>query len=210
MALDRSQVEAVIQRALELDEAPSTGMDAGAVRRIGDELGVSPKAMSQALAEIGAGRPGPLSVSAQATIPVPPAGLDSALASFLRLRGLAPTGSGVWQQETGWWPDLYRFWAVAPVGVVVGEADDGSVVRMTARLDRLWRAHLGAALLGPLLLVMAVLGAGPPPSLGGVGLLVVWVGLCGWTYLARRAAVERRLRGALATVADPAYRMHPW
>ncbi|MBT8165854.1 MAG: hypothetical protein KJP22_05765 [Acidimicrobiia bacterium] len=210
MAFDRVQVEAVIERALELDDAPSAGMDAGAVRRIGDELGVSPGAMSQALAEIGAGRPGPLSVSAQATIPVPPAVLESALSSFLRLRGLAPTGSAVWQQASGWWPDLYRFSAVSPVAVTVGEADDATALRLTARLDRVWRVHLLAALLAPLALVLAVLGVGPGLSLGSVILLAAWVGLCGWTYLVRRTAVERRLRGALDTVANPAYRLHPW
>lgn len=210
MAFDRSQVEAVIQRALELDDVPTTGMDAAAVLRVGEELGVSSEAMIRALAEVTSDRPGPLSVGAQATIAVSAAAAEAALAAFLRLRGLASTGSAVWQQETGWWPDLYRFWAVTPVGVTVGVADDGAVVRLTARLDRVWRAHLAAALLAPILLVVSLLGAGPEPSVGGVVLLAVWVGLCGWTYLARRAAVARRLRGALDTVADPAYRRHPW
>ena len=73
--------------ALELDDAPSAGMDAGAVRRIGDELGVSPKAMAQALAEIGAGRPGPLSVAKKS--PSPPNSAVSTLTAVwcsVRLR----------------------------------------------------------------------------------------------------------------------------
>ena len=113
MAFDRSQVEAVIQRALELDDVPTTGMDAAAVLRVGEELGVSSEAMIRALAEVTSDRPGPLSVSAQATIAVSAAGAETVLDAFLRLRGLASTGSAVGQQETGWWPDLYRFWAQA-------------------------------------------------------------------------------------------------
>jgi hypothetical protein len=210
MAFDRGQVEAVIQRALELDDVPTAGMDAAAVLRVGEELGVSSEAMIRALAEVTSDRSGPLSVSAQATIAVAAAEAETALAAFFRLRGLASTGSAVWQQETGWWPDLYRFWAVVPVGVTVGVADDGAVVRLTARLDRVWRAHLAAALLAPVLLMVSLLGAGPELSVGGVVLLAAWAGLCAWTYLARRAAVERRLRAALDIVADPAYRSHPW
>jgi hypothetical protein len=210
MAFDRSQVEAVLQRALELDEAPSSHLEAEAVRRIGEELGVSSAAMSQALAEITSGRPGPLSVSAQATIPVSASALGVALTSFLHLRGLAPASSSVWQQDSGWWPDLYRFRAVSPVGVTVGEADDATAIRLTARLDRVWRAHLGAALLAPLMVMMSLLGIGPGPSVGGFILLAGWVVLCGWTYLARREAIGRRLAGALDAVASPAYRLHPW
>jgi hypothetical protein len=92
----------------------------------------------------------------------------------------------------------------------VGEADDATAIRLTARLDRVWRAHLGAALLAPLMVVMTLLGFGPGPSLGGFILLAGWVVLCGWTYLARREAIGRRLAGALDAVASPAYRLHPW
>ncbi|NNC93429.1 MAG: hypothetical protein HKN80_13150, partial [Acidimicrobiia bacterium] len=134
----------------------------------------------------------------------------SALDSFFRLRGLTPAGSAVWEQGSGWWPDLYRFTARTPVGVSVGASDYGTTVRLTARLDRVWRAHLVSGLLAPLALVLTVLGAGPSAWFGLMLGALAWMAVVAWTYQLRREAVQRRLAAALADVSRPAYRLQPW
>ncbi|MCP4249494.1 MAG: hypothetical protein GY778_20830 [bacterium] len=171
---------------------------------------MSESAISQAIDEAVTGRPGPFNAVAQATVPAPAPEVQQALRSFLRLRGLSPTGSTVWQQESGWWPDLYRFTAITAVALSVNEAAGGTTVRLTARLDRVWRGHLGAALLAPLLLAVTLFGVGPSISMGSVLGAFAWVGAAAWTYRLRLEAVRRRLAGALVDVARPAYRLQPW
>ena len=166
--------------------------------------------MSQAIAEATAGRPGPRNAVAEVTISAAPSEVHDALDSLLRLRGLNPSGSAVWQQDSGWWPDLYRFTAITPVAVSVASSDHGTRARLTARLERIWRAHLIAALLAPLALILAVLGAGPSASVELVLGALAWMSIAGWTYQLRREAVQRRLAGALDDVSRPAYRLQPW
>lgn len=212
MVLDRRQVEAILERALELDSAGlEATFDIDTVQRLADELGVSSAALTTAIGEVGIETTGPLAVVAQSTIAAPVADVDAALAAFLRLRGLHTEGSSVWRQDSGWWPDLYRFTAVTPVATSLAAADDGTVVRMTARLDRVWRGHALAALLALLLLGLSVLtGSGPSDILGTVVLGAIWLALVAWTYYARREAIQRRLAGAITDVSGAAYRRNPW
>lgn len=210
MVFDRSQAEEVFERALELDGDAAPTFDSSALHRLADELGVSEAAMSQAIGEVIAGRPGLLNAVAAASLAVPVSEVGEALASFLRLRGLAPVGSTVWEQRSGWWPDLYRFTATTPVAVSVAETDGGSTVRLATRLDRVWRAHLVGALLAPVVLALALLGVGPSASAGTVVVALVWIGAAAWTYQLRREAVRRRLSRALEDVARPEYRLQPW
>jgi hypothetical protein len=209
MVFDKRQAEAVIERALEIDLGEAPAFDAAALQRLADELGVTPAAMSQAIEEAKSGRPGFLNAMAELAIDVPVADVERAMESMLRLRGLHPVGSRVWQQDSGWWPDLYRFRAAAPVAVSVEPADGGCAVRLTARLDRIWRAHLTGALLGPLLFLLALAGGtGSLPTVLVSAAGWSWFSL--WSYLPRRRAVERRLRSALTDLSRPAYRLHPW
>lgn len=210
MVFDRRQAEEVFERALEIDGAPVPAFDAASLQRLAAEMGVSESAMSQAIAEATIGPPGPLNALAEATIPAPPAEVRNALDSFFRLRGLTPAGSAVWEQGSGWWPDLYRLTARTPVGVSVGASDCGTTVRLTARLDRVWRAHLVAALLAPLALVLTVLGTGPSAWFGLMLGALAWMAVVAWAYQLRREAVQRRLAAALADVSRPAYRLQPW
>ncbi len=211
MVLDRNQVEAAIERAMELDAAEVSTFDVAAVQRLADELGVSQAAISQAIGEAVGGSPGPLNAAAQELIPATPAEVEEALESYFRLRGLGTDGSTVWRQQSGWWPDLYRFTATTPVAAAVAEAGEGTMVRLTARLDRVWRAHVVAVLLGPLLLAIAILtGAGPAALVSAVLLSLGWALLSAWTYQLRREAIRRRLARALHDVSQPAYRLAPW
>jgi len=211
MVLDRNQVEAAIERALELDAAEVPAFDVAAVQRLADELGVSQAAISQAIGEAVGGSPGPLNATAQAPISAPPAEVEEVLHSYFRLRGLGTDGSTVWRQESGWWPDLYRFTATTPVAAAVAEAGEGTMVRLTARLDRVWRAHVVSALFGPLLLAIAVLtGAGPSALLSSLLLSFGWVAVSAWAYQLRRESIRRRLAQALHDVSQPAYRLAPW
>ncbi len=210
MAFDRSQAEAVFERALELDAPAASTFDRAALQRLADELGVSESAMSRAIDEALAGRPGPLNAVAEAEIAASAPEIHEALGSYFRLRGLRPNGPTVWQQESGWWPDLYRFTATTAVAVSIREGDDRTTVRLTARLDRLWRVHLAAALMGPLLLLGGFIGVGPSVTVGSLVAVLLWVGAAAWTYQQRRQAVGRRLGGALTDVARPAYRLQPW
>ena len=210
MAFDRRQAEEVFERALEIDEAAVAEFDQSALQRLADEMGVSEAAMSQAIAEATGGRPGPRNAVAEATIPAAPSDVGAALDSFFRLRGLSPSGTTVWHQTSGWWPDLYRFTAITPVAVSLSGSESEATVRLTARLDRIWRSHLLAALLAPLVLVMAFLRTGSSVSLGLALGAVVWMTAAAWTYQQRRDAVARRLAGALGDVSNPAYRFHPW
>lgn len=210
MTFDRRQAEEVFERALELDTAAVPDFDRSALQRLADEMGVSEAAMSQAIAEATGGRPGPRNAVAEATIQAAPSDVGAALDSFLRLRGLSPSGTTVWHQTSGWWPDLYRLTAITPVAVSISGTDAEATVRLTARLDRIWRGHLMAALLGPLVIILAVVRAGSSISVGLVVGAVVWMTAAAWTYQLRRDAVQRRLAGALGDVSNPAYRFQPW
>jgi hypothetical protein len=209
MVFDRRQAESVIERALELDRGETPAFDAAALQRLADELEVSPAAMSQAIEEAKSGRPGFLNAMAELAIDAPVSDVERAVESMLRLRGLHPVGSRVWRQDSGWWPDLYRFRAAAPVAVSVRPADGGTAVRLTARLDRIWRAQLTGAILGPLLFLLALAaGTGSLPTV--LVAAVGWSCFSLWAYLPRRRAVERRLRSALTDLSRPAYRLQPW
>jgi len=212
MTLDRSQIEAVLERAFELDAATvDETVDVETVRRLADELGVSESALMQAMSEVAGERAGSHGVVAQASIPAQAADLEGALGSFLRLRGLITEGHDVWRQESGWWPDLYRFRAVTPVAVSIAPGDGVTVVSLTARLDRVWRGHVMAAVLAPLLVGLLLLAAPGLSSLvGGVVLGALWVGACGWAFHYRTESIRQRLASAIGEVSRPLYRLHPW
>ncbi len=212
--MDRDQVEVALTRAVEIDAAVEPAeptFDLPTVQRLADELGVSSEAIARAIGETTVPEAGPINAVAHATIPAPAPEVDRALESLLRLRGLQPVGSGVWQQASGWWPDLFRFRAVTPVAVTVAPGYGGTVVSLTARLDRVWRVHLAAAVLVPLVTALALLGAvGVGDLAGGLVAALAWVGSCAWGYQYRRESIRRRLAAALGDIAEPAYRRQPW
>jgi len=210
MAFDRKQAEEVFERALAIDAALAPTFDRADLQRLADELGVSESAMSQAISEAIGGQPGPRNAVAQATIPAPVSEVRNAFDSFFSLRGLYSRGSGVWEQGSGWWPDLYRFRAITPVALTIVESGEGSAARLTARLDSIWRVHLIGALLAPLTLVLAVLGIGPPMSRELLFGCLAWMIVAVATLQLRQEAVRRRLAGALNDVSRPAYRLQPW
>ncbi len=212
MVYDRIQAEAILARAQELD-AHTTGasLDAGALQRVADELGLSREALSQAIDEAAGERTGPLTVEARATTRQSVDEVTGALASYLRLRGLSSSGWSVWEQASGWWPDLYRYRAHTHVAVFVAERVDGTHVRLSARLDRVWRVHLFVALLAPLFLVISAVGGAGLSNLVDLLLLaVLWVGSAIATFYYRREAIQKRLTAALVDVSLPTYRMMPW
>jgi hypothetical protein len=151
-----------------------------------------------------------LNAVAQATIAASPEVVTDSLGSYLRLRGLTTDGSKVWRQEGGWWPDLYRFTASTPVGLAVAESDDGTLVRLTARLDRIWRTHLIAGIIAPVLAALAFFTAVIPSPVTSLAGAVLGAGASVWWYQLRRRAIERRLARALTEIASPAYRLAPW
>jgi hypothetical protein len=206
--MDRLQAEAALSRALELEATAAADVfDRDALERLGLELGVSPESLDQALGDVLGAPAGPLNAAAARTIVAPVEEVEAAIESLLRLRGLTTDGGSVWRQGTGWWPDLFRFRAVTPVAVSVIEAGTGTTVRFMARLDHLWRAHLVAAILVPLLAAL-LLGIGELVASLFLGL--AWVAVCGLGYRYRRGAVRRRLEGALRELSRPDYRSQPW
>jgi len=213
MAFDRSQAEAILERALALDaDEPAATIDVDALQRLGDELGISPASLAEAMEQVPGDRSsGPLNVSARATVRASRAETQAGFASFMRLRGLDTDGSNVWRQGSGWWPDLFRFRAVTPVSFSLSPTGDETRVHLTARLDGVWRAHLLAAILGALFAVVAWLTG--PDLTGMVAALTgaaAWIALCVWAYLYRREVVRRRLADALRDVSGPRYRRNPW
>lgn len=206
--MDRLQAEAAIGRALELEaaEADRELFDRAALERLGEELGVSIEALNRAIDEILTAPAGPLNAAAARTVDAPRSEVESALESMLRLRGLTTNGGDVWQQDTGWWPDLFRFRSVTTLAVTMVGAGVGTTVRFMARLDRIWRAHLAAAVVVPLLLAAAAVTN--PVSL--VAMTLGWMALCGGGYLYRREAVRRRLEQGLSELSQPRYRRQPW
>jgi hypothetical protein len=205
--MDRLQAEAALERAIELDassDEPAT-FDRERLEQLGQELGVSTVALNQALDEVLNAPAGPLTTGAVRTIDASRAELEPAIDAMLRLRGLTTEGGSVWSQASGWWPDLYRFLSVTTLAVSLMAAGEGTTVRLVARLDRVWRGHLVAAVLLPLGLL-----AVNPGVLAWFGVTAGWVVACGAGYSHRRESIRRRLEQALRELARPDYRRHPW
>jgi hypothetical protein len=210
MAFDRSQVEETLKRAIARDTREATDLlEESALRALGAEVGISPEAMALAIAEVRSPERGLLGAGASRSINASPDEVRKAAEAYLRMRGMVTDGQSVWRQASGWWPDLFRFTASTTVSATVFAATHGAAVRLTAALDRVWRAHIIAALLGPLFLVaVAVLGYGF--DRGAALLAVAWPLFSAWSYLFRRATVQRRLEGALRDIARPDYLLAPW
>ncbi len=210
--LDRSKLELVLARAAELDagagESPRKYTE-HEVSRVAAELGISAMAVTQALSEVHSGQS--LRVESSAVLRGDPSQVAADVSTYLHMRGLGEVGSGVWEQRTGWWPDVYRFRVVTPVAVATTATQGQTQVTLTAGLDRIWRLHLVAGLVGLLsLLAMAL----PPLSVtnfivaavqAGVLVAVVW-----WSYRFRRRAIHARLGWALDEIGRPSYQLQPW
>ena len=206
--MDRLQAEAAIARAMELDASrDDDAFDRQMLERLGREFGVSMESLNRAVDEVMTVPEGPLNAAATRTIDASQAEVEPAIESMLRLRGLTTDGGSVWRQDGGWWPDLYRFRSVTTLAVTLLAAGAGTTVRFMARLDRIWRAHLAAAVVLPVVLGLVMAMADPPAWLA---LSLAWIGLCALTYGYRRQAVRARLDQALAELAQPEYRRQPW
>lgn len=207
--MDRVQAEAALSRALELEARSESGdrFDRAVLDRLGLELGISPQALDEAVEEVLSAPAGPMNAAAGRAIPAPAAEISAALDTMLRLRGLTTDGAGVWRQESGWWPDVFRSWAVTPVAVSIVDSGRRTVVRFMARLDRIWRAHLLAAIIAPLVAAV-LLGVGELLAVLGFGLAWVAASVLGYQY--RREAIRQRLDRALGELARPDYRRQPW
>lgn len=207
--MDRVQAESALNRALELESADPGGelLDRAALDRIGQELGIAPDTLDVAVTEVLSAPAGPLNAAAARTIDAPAPELDRAIATMLRLRGLTTDGNAVWRQESGWWPDLFRYRAVTPVAVSVVASGRSAVVRLMARLDHMWRSHLVAAVVVPILAAFFV-GIGEIAFILAFGAGWVALSLIGYQY--RRDAVRQRLEQALRELARPDYRSQPW
>ena len=210
MALDRTKLEMVLERAEELDSAAtrSTFSDEE-VARLGDELGISPAAVTRALAEASASQS--LTVGATALIHGEQPRVLDHVTTYLQMRGLEPIGAGVWEQRTGWWPDLYRFRALTPIAVSAVQSGEATRVTITAGLDRIWRLHLVAGALG---LLAATFLAIPPLALTSLFAAGLQAGLVAgsswWSYVQRSRAIRTRLQRGLEEIASPTYQLQPW
>lgn len=212
MALDRSKLELVLARAAELDagagDSPRTFSEED-VSRVAAELGISALAVTRALSEANAGQS--LNVEASAALRGDPAQVIAGVSTYLHMRGLGEVGAGVWEQRTGWWPDVYRFRVVTPVAVAATFSSDQTHITLTAGLDRIWRLHLISGLLG--LLALIALGL-PPLSVTSFMVATVQagvvVGVAWWSYRFRRRAILMRLQWALEEIGRPSYQLQPW
>ena len=212
MARDRTKLEAALARAAELDSLAGDAQimfDDEEVSRVGAELGISPVSISRALSELNAGQS--LTVHATAVLPGARARVMSDLATYLHIRGLTSIGAGVWEQRSGWWPDLYRFLALTPVAVAADDSGNSTRITLTAGLDRIWRVHLLVGVLG---FVAAAVVTIPTleltTMLAGILVATLFMGLSWWLYLRRRRLIEWRLQWALEEIARPSYRVQPW
>jgi len=212
MARDRTKLEAVLARAAELDSLADDGqimLDDEEVSWVGAELGISRVSISRALSELNAGQS--LTVDATAVLPGTRARVMSDLATYLHIRGLRSIAAGVWEQRSGWWPDLYRFLALTPVAVAVSDSGNSTRITLIAGLDRIWRVHL---LIGVLGFVAAAVVTVPTLELtnmlAGVLVATLFMVLSWWFYLRRRRMITWRLQWALEEIARPSYRMQPW
>lgn len=212
MILDRSELETVLKRAIDIDSAAGDdSFDLATVEHLADELGVTRSALIQAIDEVAQPNRPHATTSAQVVIEAPQDEVLAAVESLFRLRGLRRTGVANWEQDSGWWPDLYRFRATTPVSVWTGRRGGSTWVRLTARLDNAWRSHLLAGILGPVLLVLwALTGTRLSQVVAWLPMTAAWVFAVTWAYRLRRASVGRRLVAALRDVARPSYRLAPW
>jgi hypothetical protein len=212
MVLDRSELEAVLKRAIDIDLATGDeSFDLATVEDLADELGVSRTALIQAIDEVVLLDASHVTTSAQVVVTAPPDEVLAAVESLFRLRGLRKTGVASWEQDSGWWPDLYRFRASTPVSVWTGGGGESTWVRLSARLDNAWRSHVLASLAAPLLLVLWTLTSGSfGEALAWLPIVAAWMLAVTWAYRLRRAAIGRRLVAALRDVARPSYRLAPW
>lgn len=210
MVYDRMQAEAILARAQQLDRPSSEAVfDAAALHRLADELEVSPEALAQAIEESSSA--GTLVVQAGAVIQQPVEQVADSLNTYLRLRGLVSTGWSVWEQATGWWPDVFRYRVHTPVAVSVTPTGEATRVRLTARLDRVVRAHVLLALLAPAWLLLVGLGGGTGSDVvSWVVPAIAWVAAAVIGFFHRREAIRRRLESALAEIDRPAYQRVPW
>ena len=213
MQLDREQVEQALERATRFDAErdDDSTFDLADVERLGDELGLFPEAVRNAVVEISGQASGMLTVGARGFVPDTVPAVQESLNSYLHLRGLVLSAPGMWRQQGGWWPDLYRFTAVSPVAVTVTHAGQRAFVSLTAGLDRLFRAHVVAAVLGVITAVLIFFsrpGAGQLLTL--TALLGGWLVADLWAFMRRRAAIEQRLIGAVEAISLPEYRSQPW
>ncbi|MDH3606101.1 MAG: hypothetical protein OER12_03810 [Acidimicrobiia bacterium] len=211
MVYDRRQAESILARAQELDAPSSEALfDTAALQQLADELDVSRQALTQAIDEMTTEDAGLLSAEAGALVDQPVETVTESVGAYLRLRGLTSTGWSVWEQSTGWWPDVYRYRAHTPVAVSVSSAGTATRVRLIAHLDRVARAHVVFGVLAPLWLAMLVAGGGVSGLGGWLVPAVAWVAGAIGGFFYRREAIRRRLANALVEVARPDYRMVPW
>lgn len=211
MVYDRRQAESILARAQELDAPTSEALfDTAALQELADELDVSRQALTQAIDEMTTEEAGLLTAQAGAMVDQPVESVTESVGAYLRLRGLTSSGWSVWEQSTGWWPDVYRYRAHTPVAVSVSPAGEATRVRLTAHLDRIARAHVVVGLLAPLWLAMLVAGGGVSELAGWVLPAAAWVAGAIGGFFYRREAIRRRLARTLGEIARPVYRMVPW
>jgi hypothetical protein len=212
MDLDRSELEAVLKRAIAIDQRTDyESFDLGAVEHISDELGVSRTALMQAIEEVVVVRAIRVKTSAQLVVPAPQEEVLAAIESFFRLRGLKKTGVSIWEQGAGWWPDLYRIRTRTPVSVWTGGREQSTSVRVTARLGNVWRSHVAAGVVVPVVLLLWGLAGGSlSQTVPWLPVVAVWVVAVAWAYRLRRQSIARRMTAALHDIARPSYRLAPW
>lgn len=211
MTLDRNQVEQALERATRLDDDGTGRFELVDVQKVADELGLSREAVRQAVAEVSGQASGMLTVGASGYVPGDADAVHDALRTYLTLRGLAPAGAGVWRQQNGWWPDLYRFLAGTPVAVTVAPAGPRTFVGLTAGLDRVFRVHVAAAFFGLVAAALIFLSRPGVTQLATIAALTLgWLAADLWAFMRRRIAVEQRLLGALTDISQPRYRLTPW
>ena len=212
MARDHPNLEEVLTRAAELDLLAADGqlmLNDEEVSWVGAELGISPVSISRALSELNAGQS--LNVDATAVLPGTRARVMSDLATYLHIRGLRSIGAGVWEQRSGWWPDLYRFLALTPVAVAASDSGNSTRITLIAGLDRIWRVHLLIGVLGFVTAaVVTILTLELTNMLAGILVATLSMGLSWWFYLRRRRLITLRLQWALEEIARPSYRVQPW
>ncbi|MBT8202143.1 MAG: hypothetical protein KJO87_02450 [Acidimicrobiia bacterium] len=210
MVFNRRQAHEALERAIELDtQPPDEVIDDAALRRLGDELGLSRESVAAAIRETRSSSPGPFTAVAASEVSAGPDEARAATRAYLHMRGLTEERGAVWRQAAGWWPDLFRYRSIVMISATVFATTGGSIIRLTANLDRIWRAHLFAAIAGLVLLAAAWLG--DAVDLASAALLgSVWAGTAGSTYRYRRASIQRRLEMAIRDIGRPDYLLAPW
>ena len=210
MVFDRRQAQEALERAIELDTQPRTEVvDEGTLRRLGDELGLSRESVAAAIRETRSSSTAPFTVVAASEISAQPDEARAATRAYLHMRGLTEERGAVWRQATGWWPDLFRYRTIVMISATVFATTGGSMIRLTANLDRIWRAHLFASLAGLLLLVTG--WAGDALDLAPAMLLgALWTAGVAGGFWYRRSAIQSRLASAIRDIGRPDYLLAPW